>query len=46
MATTATPRRRTVGDDPALAARLRTGDPAAFEDLYLLTELPRAVPPG
>jgi DNA-directed RNA polymerase specialized sigma24 family protein len=34
MATTETRRRRTVGDDPALAARLRTGDPAAFENLY------------
>jgi RNA polymerase sigma-70 factor (ECF subfamily) len=34
MATTATQRRRTVGDDPVLAARLRTGDPAAFEHLY------------
>ena len=32
MATTTT-QRRTVGD-PALAARLRSGDPAAFEDLY------------
>src|SRR5205085_1661688 len=32
MATTTT-QRRTVGE-PTLAARLRSGDPAAFEDLY------------
>jgi RNA polymerase sigma-70 factor, ECF subfamily len=34
MATTRNHRRRSVGDDPALAARLRTGDPAAFEQLF------------
>ena len=43
MATTTT-QRRTLGE-PTLAARLRSGDPTAFEDLYLLTELPSSIPP-
>ncbi len=34
MATTHTHRRRSTGADPALAVRLRTGDPAAFDELF------------
>ena len=33
MTTTRT-RRRIIGDDPALAVRLRAGDPAAFDELF------------
>jgi len=45
MTTTRT-RRRIIGEDPALAVRLRAGDPAAFDEMFLLTELPFAIPPG